>query len=151
MHNYYTNEDLLVGVQSIARQVVLDNYKPDIILGVLRGGVIPAVYLSHWFKAPMASVEWSTRDGAVGCDLRDVISKVAQKKVLLVDDICDTGLTMQQLSTSLMMNGANNPIELKSACLHHNLGQNVFEPDYYHLEINKLEDPRWVVYPWENL
>ena len=38
---------------------------------------------------------------------------------------------------------------LKVACLHYNIGQDLFDPDFYQFEINKDEDPRWIIYPWE--
>lgn len=149
--NYYTNEDLLKGVNKIARQMVNQQLTPDIVVGVLRGGVIPAVYLSHWFSCPMMAIEWSTRDNAVGQSIDDkIIQDVKMNKtVLIVDDICDSGLTLRQIYDYI--NERAYPEMLKSAVLHYNIGQDVFEPDFYHLEINKVEDPRWVVYEWEDV
>ncbi len=160
-HNYYTNEDLEKGVQVLARLMTIDNWRPDLVVGVLRGGVIPAVYLSHWFDCPMMSIEWSTRDSAVGKDIdyRLVERLVSGQKVLLVDDICDSGLTLDEVVANMkkmakeftVSKEDKKPLNLKSACLHYNIGQDTFEPDYCHIEMNKHEDPRWVVYPWEDM
>ena len=157
---YYTNNDLDRGVRSIAIKMFRSPWRPDFIIGILRGGVIPAVYLSHWVDVPMMAIEWSNRDNAVGQNIDDseIIKRVSQgQKVLVVDDICDTGVTFRKVATELTSiwhynhtKGLNH-VDMKTACLHYNIGQSTFEPDYYHLEIDKTEDPCWIVYPWEDV
>jgi len=153
-YSYYTNIDLTKGIHKLARAVTVDKFKPDLIVGVLRGGIIPAVYLSHWFGCPLASTNWSTRDDAVlnNETIDDMVFEVIakNKKVLLVDDICDSGLTLKQIFENIK-DKTNIHKNLKSAVLHYNMGQDTFEPDYYHLEINNEDDPQWVVYPWEDV
>jgi len=148
--NNYSNEDLLKGINSLCRQILKDSYKPDLIIGVLRGGAVPGVYLSHWLECPMATLEWSTRDNAVGQNFDDRIKFALNRNsnILFVDDICDSGLTLKQIYDYVQEN--NFIASIKSSVLHYNIGQDLFEPDYYHLEINKNEDRRWVVYPWED-
>ena len=158
-HNYYSNEDLRNGIYSLARQMTLDNWRPDLIVGVLRGGAIPAIYLSHWYQCPMLAVEWSTRDNAVGQnldDLRIVKELIKGNSVLLVDDICDSGLTLKEIEDQLKeqynksKSKKKKTFDLKVACLHYNKAQDLFAPDYAHIIMNKDEDPRWIVYDWEN-
>lgn len=157
-YNRYTYYDLDNGVNEIARQMVLKKWRPDHIVGVLRGGIIPAVYLSHWFDCNMSAINWSTRDGKViGNDgIKVAVDLLTNnKKVLLVDDICDTGLTLEQIVNQIGAKLTKSKREkmiknnLKVACLHHNIGQDLFDPDFYQFEINKDEDPRWIFYPWE--
>lgn len=155
---YYSNQELENGIQNIARQIVLDNWKPDCIAGILRGGIIPAVYLSHWFNIPMIAIEWSTRDEVVGKSLNEkIMTKLYDgQKILLVDDICDSGLTLEQVANEIENmyyndNDSTNKLNMKSACLHYNISQTLFEPNYYHIEINREEDSRWIIYPWENM
>lgn len=149
--NHYTNENLIKGINKLARQVTNDNFVPALVIGVLRGGVVPAVYLSHWFQSPMVAIEWSTRDNAVGKQIDqkifDTISK--NKKVLLVDDICDSGLTLNEIVSEIK--GKTKLDNIRTAVLHYNSGQTIFKPDYYHLEINKEKDDRWIVYSWEDV
>ncbi len=153
-YSYYTNRNLTKGIHKLARAATVDDFKPDLVAGILRGGIVPAVYLSHWFGCPLAAVHWTTRDDAIVNN--ETIDKVVfetisqNKKVLVVDDICDSGLTLKQViedikgKTKLHKN-------LKSAVLHYNIGQDTFEPDYYHLEINNEEDPQWIIYSWEDV
>jgi len=156
-HNFYTNADLREGIFSLARQMVLDDWKPDLIVGVLRGGSIPAVYLSHWYRCPMMTIEWSTRDNAVGQNLGELGKEIiAGRSVLMVDDICDSGLTLKEIDDVLKeqytksKSRKKNGFNMRVACLHYNIAQDLFDPDYHHLEINKDDDPRWIVYEWEN-
>lgn len=157
-YNIYTCEDLDKGINEIARQMVLKRWRPDHIVGVLRGGIIPAVYLSHWFNCNMSAISWSTRDGKVIGDdgIKAVTNLLSDnKKVLLVDDICDSGLTLEQIVNELGKKLTKSKREkmsknnLKVACLHYNVGQDLYDPDFYQFEMNKDEDPRWIQYPWE--
>jgi len=149
-YNFYSYEDLNNGINKIARQIILDNWKPHFIVGILRGGIVPAVHLSHWFECPLLSLAVSTRDRQVIMNndfknIFDIIKK--EKNILLVDDICDTGLTLDKILSTITL----RKNKIKVACLHYNIGQDLFDPDYFHLEINKNEDSRWIVYPWEKI
>ena len=59
---YYSWKECLIDIQKIARQVSLSDFKPNVIVGVSRGGLVPAVALSHWFKLPMVPIRTSLRD-----------------------------------------------------------------------------------------
>ena len=70
----------------------------DYIVGVARGGLLPATILSHHMGIPLRPLSWSTRDHASSVhdenikeDLRD------GKRVLLVDDINDSGKTFVEI------------------------------------------------------
>ena len=53
-------------VSKIARDIHLSQWKPDYIVGLTRGGLIPAVMLSHYLNVPMWTLNVSLRDGAGG-------------------------------------------------------------------------------------
>lgn len=156
--NFYTNEDMMVGLGSMSTNMSNDNWTPDVVVGILRGGIIPAVYFSHMYNnTPLVSMEWSLRDSSVGKRVPAEIEGFlySDSKILLVDDICDTGETLREVYDALieiyrdekyMQPGLQN---IKSAVLHYNEGQNVFTPDYFHLKINKNIKNEWIVYPWE--
>jgi hypoxanthine phosphoribosyltransferase len=88
------------------------------IYGLPRGGLIPAVMLSHKLNIPLFK---SGYDVLVG-------------SVLIVDDICDTGETLEKYT--------NYPI----ATIHHKQTAMV-EPMFYY---SLVRGNAWIVYPWEN-
>lgn len=58
-----TQHDLVAHVHTLARKISLSNWRPDYIVGISRGGLIPAVMLSHYFEVPMRPLQVSLRDG----------------------------------------------------------------------------------------
>ena len=50
-------------VAKIAREISTGSWKPDYIVGLTRGGLIPAVMLSHYLNIPMWTLNVSLRDG----------------------------------------------------------------------------------------
>jgi hypoxanthine phosphoribosyltransferase len=142
----YSNNDMKGDLLSIIRQIQESNWAPDFILGIGRGGYVPAVYLSQWFSKPLVALHVSLRDmqrdEIISVDLkRDIYTK----NVLIVDDICDSGETLALVDDKL----ADIQCNTKTAVLINNIGQDVFDPDFFGREINKTEKPCWIVYPWE--
>ncbi len=110
-------------VAKICRDILLSNWKPDYIVGITRGGLIPAVMISQYLNVPMHALGVSLRDGdggesnlwmasdALGPNSRerfvedendvagvleaasDLLEAGTYKEILLVDDINDTGAT----------------------------------------------------------
>ena len=60
---YYSWSDINGAVIDIARQLQQENWKPDYIVGITRGGAIPAVMLSQYLGIPMRPLQVSLRDG----------------------------------------------------------------------------------------
>ena len=56
---YY--EDFLARVRFLARTIDEAGWLPDFVIGVGRGGLVPAVYLSHHFELPMLSIDHSSK------------------------------------------------------------------------------------------
>jgi hypoxanthine phosphoribosyltransferase len=174
---YYTDKQIRTAIHSIIRDMNNDGWRPDYIVGLNRGGLAPAVMLSHYLQVPMYALDVSFRDNSQGPesnlwmasdafgyipeDMRDGIDKRSdatyKKNILIVDDINDTGRTLKWIQD-----------DWKSSCLPHDpawdyvWGNNVrtaviidnqssdFEVvDYSGFTINKLENPVWVVFPWE--
>lgn len=80
MDKFYVSwQDIENGVTSIANQIKAKKLKIEFIKGVQRGGLIPAVLLSHKLNIPMIS------NGILGSN------------VLVVDDICDSGETLADI------------------------------------------------------
>jgi hypoxanthine phosphoribosyltransferase len=124
MNKLIINQHELIGlVAKICRDVVLSGWRPDYIVGITRGGLVPAVMISQYLKVPMWTLNVSLRDGTEGesnlwmaedalgpnskerfVDDADDVAGVLQaasdlleagtyKEILIVDDINDTGAT----------------------------------------------------------
>lgn len=149
----YSNADFVEGINSIADQVTSSDFTPDYIVGIVRGGCVPAVYLSHKLKVPLVTVAWNTRDNTIfgnesNCWIPEDL--LAGKKVLLIDDIVDGGDTIRELLADWQSSVRDTlPLQnIKVAAMYYNTAQDV-TVDYYHRTINRNEDARWVIFPWE--
>ena len=69
-------------------------------------------------------------------------TKVVGQRVLLVDDVSDTGDTFKVAVEHIRE--IIHPLEIKSAALHHKTVSS-FQPDYY---AKKVVQWRWIIYPW---
>jgi uncharacterized protein len=156
----YTNTQLRGDLQEILRQMTLEGFAPDIIVGIARGGLVPATMLSHYLGKPLEVINYSLRDRKVSqaSEMNDVALKIKEKKkVLLVDDICDGGDTLRNVVDTLDEILCNlDDVEeydfsndLKTAVLWNNIGQDLFDPNYVGREINRSENDSWVVFPYE--
>jgi hypoxanthine phosphoribosyltransferase len=164
---FYTWKDVEGAVLDIARQMYVDNWKPDYIVGITRGGAIPAVLLSQYLNIPMKPLMVSLRDGnesVTDCGMSEDAfgfndAKEGDplcKNILVVDDINDQGSTIAWIKN-----------DWEQSCLpgdprwQHVWGQNVRfavitdnlsskeSVDYSVHEVNKAEEDCWLVYPWE--
>ena len=142
---YYSIVNLNEDILSLISQVRSANLKIDLILSVNRGGCIPGVYLSHGLKLPHKVIDLQLRDGTNIPDSNSVKNlKINSKKILIIDDINDTG------STFIHLNRIINEKNTKKyfACLINNIGSK-FQVEFYGRSINKVEKPSWYVFPWE--
>jgi uncharacterized protein len=135
-------EMLLCQAQKIKNQ----NYKPDLIVAIARGGVVPSRILSDLLENPNLSfiqIEFYTN---INQTLQEptlkqtLITNVTSKKILLVDDISDSGKSLKLAKTHLQQQGA---IEIKTATLYQK-PQSITTPDYY-----EKQTTNWVVFPWD--
>ena len=60
---YYSERTIKTWVHDIIRAMNHDGFRPDYIVGLTRGGLVPAVMLSHYLNVPMHSLGVSLRDG----------------------------------------------------------------------------------------
>ena len=142
---YYSIDNLNTDILSIISQVRSANLKIDIILSVNRGGCIPGVYLSHGLKLPHKVIDLQLRDGKNIPNSNSVKNlKINSKKILIIDDINDTGSTFIHLNRILNVNNTKKYF----ACLINNIGSK-FQVEFYGRSINKVEKPSWYVFPWE--
>jgi len=174
--HYYSWADVERMCVSIVNQMYKDNWRPDYIVGITRGGNVPATIISNITGIRCEALKVSLRDGESGKtgdsmlwmaedafgynDGTLVTAGPLENKILIVDDINDTGATFNWI-----MN------DWKSGCLPDHLrwnnifGNNVrfatltdnlasefnSKISYTCHEVNKAEEDVWLVYPWENV
>ncbi len=142
---YYSIVNLNEDILSLISQVRSANLNIDLILSVNRGGCIPGVYLSHGLKLPHKVIDLQLRDGTNIPDSNSVKNlKINSKKILIIDDINDTGSTFIHLNRIINANNTKKYF----ACLINNIGSK-FQVEFYGRSINKVEKPSWYVFPWE--
>ena len=131
---------------SQAEKIRRSGFKPDVIVGITRGGWIPARVLSDLLGIPelaTVGVEFylgvaETRNEPV---LTHGVSAVVEgKKALLVDDVTDTGKSLQLAREHLRQQGVT---EVQIATVYYK-PLSVITPDYY-----EKETRLWVVFPWD--
>ncbi len=133
-------------VKIIAEKIRSSNFQPEVIVGILRGGLIPARLLADELGIEdigMMEIKLYKTIGLRGERpfLRQpLVLDIREKRVLLVDDISDTGLTLQLAMEAV---GFYMPKELKTATLYIKPWTNLV-PDYY----GKVTE-NWIVFPWE--
>lgn len=148
---YYSNDDIARLTLAICKQIELSDWKPDIIVGISRGGLLPGVMISHYFDLPFQALQWSARDH-VQTEHNSWLAEDAShgRRILIIDDICDSGQTLSEIKTDWEVS-VRNPIawgkSTKFACLHTRLHTNTFKLDYCGEEIHNDD---WIVYPFEN-
>ena len=174
---YYTDKQIRVAIHKIIRDMNNDGWRPDYIVGLNRGGLTPAVMISHYLDIPMHTLDVSFRDGNMGPESNLWMAEEAfgyvpenergesgtqvdpayRKNILIVDDINDSGRTMNWIkddwrNSCLPSHDAwkhvwNNNVRF--AVIVNNDASSFTDVDYAGLEINKLENPVWCVFPWE--
>jgi xanthine phosphoribosyltransferase len=165
-------------VGNICRNISNDGWRPDYVVGIARGGSLPAVMISHWLNVPMQSLDVSLRDGGqcvsnlgmaedafgyVGIEDREFTegehsSIEERKKILIVDDINDTGATFNWIMKDWPSGcfpdddpwqsvWGNN---VRFAVVVDNLSSNCdVKMNYCGMEINKAENNVWIEFPYE--
>jgi hypoxanthine phosphoribosyltransferase len=121
-------------------------FQPDIIVGIARGGLIPAVRLSHLLGDKLLRMIHIKlyKDINLKQEKPELLADVGElpSKVLVVDDVSDTGETLEFVLKHVREKGAK---EVKVATIAYKPGSRV-KPDYYVFETNK-----WIVFPWEEM
>ena len=143
---YYSFENFKEDVDSLVNQIINSGEFYDYIVGVVRGGAIPAVYLSHRLGIPMRTVSWSTFHGdQVRETALDIAEDIADgKKILIVDDIIDSGRTMREI----LQDWECDRSRVAVAVLVHNIRQET-TPNFFGRTIDRENNTDWIDFWWE--
>lgn len=137
----YNFDNYLRDINTLFTNIANSGTKYDLIVGVQRGGLIPAVHLSNLLDVPMQTIQWSrTNNMREGANQHLICNK--GKNVLLVDDILDAGHTIHEIHQRYW--------KMDTAVLIYNcINQYSIVPDYAAWVINREETPQWINYWWE--
>jgi len=178
--HYYSWQDVENACVNIALQMYKDNWRPDYIVGITKGGNVPATILCNMLGVRGEALKVSLRDddeqgpesnlwmaedafGYVNEEDRKVYKSrwdvAIRKNILIVDDINDTGATFNWIKQDWI--GCCLPNEdtwntvwgnnVRFAVITENLASNFDGVQYSVHEVNKAEEDVWLVYPWENV
>ena len=165
-------------VNSICRDIANSDWRPDYVVGITRGGLVPAVMISHFLDVRMETLKVSLRDdgecesncwmaedafGYVPADQRGEsgteTDPAYRKNILVVDDINDTGATINWIiqdwqSSFLPNHSAWDSIwgnSVRYAVLFDNsASKSTISPNYIGETINKAEQDVWIDFPYES-
>jgi hypoxanthine phosphoribosyltransferase len=129
----------------ICERIKRDGFNPDVIIGVSRGGWSPARVISDILEnSNLASIRvefysdiYKTTDEPV--ITQQITIPIRDKKILVVDDISDTGKTLKLLHTEL----SKQAREIKTVTLYCKPWTG-YQPNFY----AKLTNA-WIIFPWE--
>lgn len=144
-----THDDFVADIHTLAAHLVDDHWKPDFLIGVGRGGLAPGAYLSHATGVTLLTVD---RSSGVFAFAGELLEKLAEKtragtKLLIVDDINDSGKTIADLRAEIARAGGVAD-QVRVAVLLNNI-RSIATVEYFAREIDRATDKRWFVFPWE--
>jgi len=131
---------------NLADKVRRADFKPDVIVGISRGGWPPARIISDLLEnLELANVKAEFYFGVAQTKGEPVITQavsisVRGKKVLVVDDVADTGKSLRLVRSHLQEQGA---ADVKIATIYYK-PWSIVVPDWY-----EKETSHWIIFPWE--
>jgi hypoxanthine phosphoribosyltransferase len=135
-----------VGVRELAEQVVASGFVPDLVVAVARGGLVPGGAVAYALGTKgvgTMNIEFYTDIGQTLDDPRVLpplmdTSELSGRRVLVVDDVADSGRTLALVMRLLTGHGA----DVRSAVLY-TKPSSVFRPDYAWRSTDL-----WITFPW---
>jgi hypothetical protein len=135
----------------------LRSFDPDVIVGIARGGLPPAVRISHILpRRPLGTIAiWKYRAEPWPQHQEEVIvegialpsSQV--RRVLIIDDLISLGVTMSR-AIAIVKNRYGSRTEVKTGSLFaRGFVRPRSGPLSSHVSVRKLSGSTWVGWPWE--
>ena len=171
---YYTWQDIKNQTQEILRQLQRDAWRPDYVVGLTRGGLVPANLISQYLEIPMECLKVSLRDSEHGPEsnlwmAEDAFGHInydpmcsgdGRKRILIVDDINDSGATLNWIKQDWQSGCLPNDERWVDEIWGHNVrvaalvdneaSNSELKISYSAVDLNKAEEDVWIVFPWED-
>ena len=129
-----------------AQEILAQGFRPDIVVGIARGGLIPARIIADLLEtSEFATIQIEFYVGINQTKAEPTLkhpttTRLADKRVLLVDDIADSGESLKLAETYLQQQGTS---EVKTATLYLKT-KSITTPDFY-----EKQTTNWVMFPWD--
>jgi len=134
-HNWHS---MLTLSDTVVKQMVESEWFPDEVFGIQLGGVVPAVLVAKRLNHPAVSAMELDNLGI------PVYKKFSHERILIVDDIIDSGETMNTLHEYFQYHYPE--VDIRTAGLIYKSNTSKHKPDYYGMD---MECNDWIVFPWE--
>jgi hypoxanthine phosphoribosyltransferase len=144
-----TYDEISKWTLDVSRQVQDCRYKPSVIIGLTRGGWVPARLLcDHLHVKKLYAVKtehWGVTANQDGRALltQELNADIEGESVLIVDDITDSG---ESLMLAVEHVRALHPKEIQMATLLH-ISHSKIEPNFYSIKVAE-KDWTWFIFPW---
>ena len=148
----YKKKDFDKDIDTLVAKINKSKVKFNYIVALSRGGLIPGVVLSHKLDVRLVPINWSTRDNPMdreyNCWIPEDINE--GKKVLVVDDIIDSGEALRTMFDDWNSSVCNklNTENIYIASLIYNKDQSIV-PNFYGTKISRKKTPEWFEFWWE--
>jgi len=142
-------EEVVEWCRKLSEVIKASGYKPDLIVAIARGGYVPARLLCDFLDvhdlASLQVLHWgkAAEITAVAHVMYPYSLNLEGKRVLLVDDIVDTGDSVIVARDYILSNW--RPAELKIAAMQWISPVAKIKPDYY---VEEVKEWVWYQYPW---
>lgn len=124
--------------RALALRVARD-YQPEIVLGIAKAGVIPGVVVASILQSEFSSMTVTRREeGALPVLVSGPPASIRGRRILLVDETCDTGNTMKLALNEVR---ALSPAEVRTAV---SFKTGEYAPDYHAFETDSF-----IILPWD--
>lgn len=134
--------------KNLARRIKSSGFKPDLVIAIARGGLVPArIICDFLLQKDLVSIKvehWGIAATLGKAKIKFPLPQeidVSGKRILIVDDVADTGDTYYVIMDYLK---GKAPAELRTAALHYKTSS-TFVPDYWG---EKHDTWKWIIYPW---
>ncbi len=132
----------------LAHKIKSSGFKPDLVIGIARGGLVPArIVCDFLLQKDLAAIKvehWGIAATLGKAKIKfplPIDIDISGKKVLMVDDVADTGDTFSVIMDYIK---EKSPSEVKTAVLHYKTCSTCI-PDYW---AEKQDEWQWIIYPW---
>jgi len=113
---------------------VFRDYDPHVVIGIARAGVIPGAVVASILQRDFASIAITAEGSVIAGPTR----LVTGKRILLVDETCESGSTMKLALAAVR---EQKPAEVKTAV---SFKTGSYKPDFF-----ALENENFIILPWD--